>query len=132
MHFGGHRFCTYVANDAVCVAKRWFFFPFPNYFYLKHFFFVTSQQGKKQCKYLKYADKMHVVKVCTAMDSWGFLLVSMSVFNKGLCDEDHWQFDWLELIQSLIHPVSDYRSAGFVQKQSHEETTVLMPIRTGH
>lgn len=41
IHFGGHRFSTYVANDAVFIDKKVhleFFFSSNKYFTLKHSF----------------------------------------------------------------------------------------------
>lgn len=79
VHFGGHRFSTYVANDAVFVRISLLF----------HFkaFFVCNIPVKKALIVTKYAEKTSVFKgeVCTTVDSWVYLLVSVFIFNDVGC-----------------------------------------------
>lgn len=53
-------------------------------FHFKAFFFVRFQQ--KALKVTKYANKTHVLrgKVCMTVDSWGYLLVFVFIFNNGI------------------------------------------------
>lgn len=127
IHFGG--IWTYVADDAVfvwqkrCIWRKKTFFSFlplrKNYIF-KAFLFVTSQQ--KALKVTKYAEKTSVfVLFCffkgerrarewTAGLLFWYLCLSLKICHR-LCDEDNRQFHSWEMIQSLIHPVSHFRSA---------------------
>lgn len=63
IHFGGHRFSTYVANDAVFVRQKkvhldFFFFKILLLVHFKAFFFMMSQQ--EAFKVTKYAEKTSV------------------------------------------------------------------------
>lgn len=153
IHFGGHKFSTHVANDAVYMIRKvhldWFFFfcltSVSLLFHFKAFFFVTSQEKSTQSDQICRDIRRVFFKgeACATVDSWVSLLVFEFIFKRTLlmwslisgCVMETIDI-WLmgnDLFPHTSHlSLRICKSCLICPKQSQEETTVLMPLKSGH
>lgn len=142
--------CVCVTKKVRLEKKKEIFFPpsSTEEFNFKAFLFVTSQQ--KALIVTKYAEKTNVFFLFflsffffrgkgarERVDSWASLLVFAFVF-KNLSSAVWWRQSTVSLVgnDSIPHTsrlsLQICKSCLICPKQSQEETTVLMPLKSGH
>lgn len=131
LYIRGQWCCVCTAKGAFGVL---FLFLLRTILLLFHFkaFFMSQQKAIRVTKYL---DKTHMFlreNACMTVDSWAYLLVF--IFSNGVRQRP--LIFWLMGNDSIPHtsrlPLQICKSCLICPKKSQEETTVVMPLQSGH